>query len=92
VRRVWDDVITLVEARSKTLERETKRLQNSEHVLDTLQLLTIIEHIAEVVRQSVNQYADTLTARRILTRVSSEFAGLVSQPTENPAPPARRIQ
>ena len=89
--RVWDDVITLVEARSKTLERETKRMQGSEHMMDALQLLAVIERIAQVVRESVGQYADKLTAQRILTRVSSEFSGLVTQQPPQPSRPVKVI-
>jgi hypothetical protein len=76
---LWGDVLEVVESRGKILERETRRIRESEHTMEAPQLIMIIEFVADIVRQAVTHYVDRTIASRILTRVSGELSGLVNR-------------
>lgn len=81
---VWADVTDLIEQRSRTLERETKRLQTDTHMLDAGQLLGIIELVVEIMQNSVRRYADKPTSQRILSLFTDELSRVVTSPSSQP--------
>ena len=82
---IWSEVMETVEQRSKILERETKRLASDVHMLDAGQLLGIIEIVIDIMRTSVNRYADKPTAQRILTLFTDDLRKVVSDHATGPS-------
>ena len=88
---LWQEILMVIETRRRLLESESKRLKDQQQTMQLEQLLAIIEFLVDVIRTSVNKYADPDTAQKILSEVSNSLRDLVHRPTSAANRPLRLL-
>ena len=88
---LWQEILTVIETRRRLLESEAKRLKDQQQTMQLEQLLAIIEFLVDVIRTSVNKYADPDTAQKILSEVSNSLRDMVHRPTPETNRPLRLL-
>ena len=88
---LWQEILTVIETRRRLLESESKRLKDQQQNMGLEQLLAIIEFLVDVIRTSVNKYADPDTAQKILSEVSNSLRDMVHRPNSETNRPLRLL-
>jgi hypothetical protein len=78
VAGIWRQIFDCIEARRKILESESKRLKDQGQTMGVEQILALIEYLVDVIHQSVTRYADRDTAKKILSKVTTDIGAVVS--------------
>ena len=88
---IWDSIERVTEQRRKLLESETRRIQQNANSMSGEQILALIEYIVDVLRESVQKYADRLIASKILNQVTTDIGVVVSRPDQASPETARLL-
>ena len=88
---IWEEIREVIEQRRKLLESESRRIQQSSNSMSGEQILALIEYIVDVLRGSVQKYADRLIASKILNQVTTDIGVVVSRPDQASPATARLL-
>ncbi len=79
---IWDEICHVTEQRRRLLESETRRIRENSNSMGSEQILALIEYIVDVIRSSVNKYADRFIASKILQQVTNDIGLVISKPDQ----------
>jgi hypothetical protein len=88
---IWEEIRQVIEQRRKLLESESRRIQQSSNSMSGEQILALIEYVVDVLRGSVQKYADRLIASKILNQVTTDIGVVVSRPDQASPATARLL-
>ncbi len=89
--QVWEAIERVTEHRRKLLESENRRIHQNANSMSGEQILALIEYIVDVLRTSVQKYADRLIASKILNQVTTDIGVVVSRPDQASPSTARLL-
>ena len=87
----WKEVREIMEQRGRTLERETRRIKESQTSMSQEQVLAVVEYVVDSIRMSVEKYADRIVANQILGKITADVGQLVGKPVPSAALTTRHI-
>jgi len=79
--RVWDQILSTLEVRRRTLDSEQRRLKDMQQMIPVEEMLILVRYISESMKAAHVKYTDPLTARRIFTDISRDIQLCVSRYT-----------
>lgn len=88
---IWSKIREVVETRRRILESENRRIRDSQATMSCEQVLGLVELVVDILRKSVQKYADRIIAQQILAQVSNDIEIITSKPHQAPPGIARLL-